>query len=482
VTEWPSIAGVDDRQLAESLRLSGVNALTKVYDAYAARLYDYCHALLNDQDDAAEVVHDTMIAAKRHAGKLRDPERFRGWLYAIARNLCVRLRNDPDRSTPSQPAPEPDENGNFDAKQRAQRKETKLVVNSALAVLTVAQREAVDLTMRHELDPGEMARVLGLNEADASGLVEEARRNLADALSATLTARAVAKDCQEATALVGDWPLAADECKKLIKHVKSCNTCGEQHDGKAPMRALMQSLPVAKIPTKVRTRVHTTATAPEHHRDRMTIARRAEPFDRDGWPVFAEAAGTAKARGPRRRFWPAVAAATCGTVVVALMVACLPQLAGRSGPADNPRAGGPGLPSEAPSEVPESSADPSPPSPSLSPSPTPSNKSAKPSSPSPTRADRRRPTATPREPSLTVAGCHMDFAEYDCPIRLTAGGTSVHWEVTGASGSLQASGSGTLAAGRSTTVTVARRGLVCLGSGEGSVSVSPGGVATVTWC
>ena len=75
-----------------------------------------------------------------------------------------------------------------------------------------------------------------------------------------------------------------------------------------------------------------TATAPERSRDRMTIARRAEPFDRDGWPMFTEAAAADTASRPRRRLWPAVAAAMFGTAVVGLAVGCLPQLSGRTGP------------------------------------------------------------------------------------------------------------------------------------------------------
>jgi RNA polymerase sigma factor (sigma-70 family) len=478
VTSWPSLAGVDDRQLAESLRLAGANALTKVYDAYAARLYDYCHALLQDQEAAADAVHDSLIAAKRHAGKLQDPERFRGWLYAIARNHCVRLRRDPDRGLERRPAPENDEEEYLDAKQRAQRKEARLVIHSALTVLTVPEREAVDLTGRHELDPREIARMFGMTEPDAGALVEEARRNLTNALSVVITVRAVGKECGEASSLVDSWPVDGETCRKLIKHVRSCKICREQLNRKVPTRALLQALPAAKIGGHVRTRVHTTATAPERSRERLEIARLAEPFDREGWPVPAEPA--AELGGPARRsprLWPAVAAAVCGIAVVGTAVACLPDWDGKPQDAGQAQAAPTaGVPSDVPSGDP--SVDPSAPG---SPSPNKSSKTPK-ASPKPSKTTKRpqppqQPDPTPR---LTIRGCSMESGQRSCSIRLTASGGAVRWQVTDTSIGLQASGGGTLAAGQSTNVTVSRQGL-CLGGGEGSVSFSPGGAVGVSW-
>ena len=67
-----------------------------------------------------------------------------------------------------------------------------------------------------------------------------------------------------------------------------------------------------------------------------------------------------------------------------------------------------------------------------------------------------------------------------CTITVTANGGPVKWSVTGTSGPLNASGGGDLSAGQSTEVTVSRQGW-CLGQGNGSVSFSPSGVASVTW-
>ena len=62
----------------------------QAYDKYASPLYTYCRSLLREPADAADAVQDTfVIAASRLAG-LRDRERLRPWLYAVARNECRR--------------------------------------------------------------------------------------------------------------------------------------------------------------------------------------------------------------------------------------------------------------------------------------------------------------------------------------------------------------------------------------------------------
>src|SRR5690349_2771920 len=60
------------------------------YDRYADGLHTYSLSLLRDHDAAAAVLHATFIVATEHIGRLPDPARLRSWLYAIARNECLR--------------------------------------------------------------------------------------------------------------------------------------------------------------------------------------------------------------------------------------------------------------------------------------------------------------------------------------------------------------------------------------------------------
>ena len=80
-----------DSEVVASIVAGDPEGLAEAYDRYADPLYKYCRSMLSDPADAADAVQDTfVIAASRLAG-LREPERLRAWLYAVARNECLRF-------------------------------------------------------------------------------------------------------------------------------------------------------------------------------------------------------------------------------------------------------------------------------------------------------------------------------------------------------------------------------------------------------
>src|ERR1700745_4367618 len=84
--------GIDmrDREVVAAIVAGDPAGLAEAYDRYATPLYSFCRTMLREPADAADAVQDTfVIAAPRMAG-LRDPERLRPWLYAVARNECYR--------------------------------------------------------------------------------------------------------------------------------------------------------------------------------------------------------------------------------------------------------------------------------------------------------------------------------------------------------------------------------------------------------
>ncbi|MFB9835358.1 hypothetical protein ACFFNX_24560, partial [Actinoallomurus acaciae] len=85
---WPNIERAEDRWLAESLG-SDRAAPARLYDLYAARLFDYCHVLLRDERAAAQALLDALLSVRDGGG---DPRSFRGRLYAVTREVCLRRR------------------------------------------------------------------------------------------------------------------------------------------------------------------------------------------------------------------------------------------------------------------------------------------------------------------------------------------------------------------------------------------------------
>jgi RNA polymerase sigma factor (sigma-70 family) len=474
----------DDLRLAEALRAGDVIALTEVYDTYAPFLYDYCHGLLRDRVEAAGALRNVVIAAREHVDRLTEPDRLRGWLYAIARKECMRRRDSPNRHT-GQEAPEADDE--LTDEQLARREERRLLAHSALAALNGRQREAIDLSVRHELDEVDLAGVFGMPLEETLALVEKSREDLAAALHAALIAQNHWKDCPSVSALTESWPLSPQASTSLVRHVASCPVCSERETPPLPADRLLSVLPIAAIPADLRLDVLTAATADDRAGNRRAIAAWTEPFDEYGWPLpYEPSPARARDRAPRRR-GPLIGAVAVAIGAVVLFVGAMSWLGG--GDASSSSAADPSAPGSGASSS-GAEASPTDPSPTVSlPSPSKSKTPSKSPSKSPsktptTKAPPPPDTDTPQPPSpgsLSVAGCDMGRRD-SCAIRITAVGGPVNWRVTGASGPVQAGGAGHLNAGETGWVTVSRdEPTICLGRQSGSVSVSPGGAASASY-
>jgi RNA polymerase sigma factor (sigma-70 family) len=468
VAGWPSIDRADDQRLAQALYAGEANALTEIYDLYAPRLFDYCHVLLRDQEGAALALHDSLITVQERISGLPDARLFRGWLYAVTRAECLRRRAYEELPAERQRAPEA---AGLEADEA-----TRQLVHTALLVLSGSQREALDLSLRHELDPHELAEVLAVTPHDASVRVAQARHDLDDAFAAVVVAAMGRDDCPSVSALAGpvDEPLDADTCGKLARHIANCPICGARGNRKVATARLLHAMPTAQIPAALRARVLATATSPELGDLRATIAMRAEP-EADAEPEPE----------PRRRssprLWPVVAAVACVLLVVGGIFLMLPGSGQEKTSGDAPMASPSGSASTDDS-LPPDSAGPTPSDGSKTPTPTPS-KSSK--TPTPTPATKppktRRPAPPPMGPgTFSVSGCRMNGTR-QCTITVTASGGYADWSVTGTSGSISAGGSGRAYPNSPGYVTVTRHDSICLGGGNGSVSFNSGATASVTW-
>ncbi|MEU3018329.1 MULTISPECIES: sigma-70 family RNA polymerase sigma factor [unclassified Nocardiopsis] len=82
-----------DRDLLHALRFDRADTsdtYAKLLDAYGDELYRRCILVLRDRDAAHVVLRDTLIVARAHIGRLRDTDRLREWLHALAEAECAR--------------------------------------------------------------------------------------------------------------------------------------------------------------------------------------------------------------------------------------------------------------------------------------------------------------------------------------------------------------------------------------------------------
>jgi RNA polymerase sigma factor (sigma-70 family) len=274
---------VEEHAIVEALRHRDPAGLAAAYDQYAARLYDYCASLLHDRDAAGDAVHDALLAAADKAGQLRDPGRLRPWLYAIARNECLRQLKRRNKLAPLERAGEvSDESVDPDRAMAAEQ--AQALVRDAVVALNPREREVLELTLRHELTGSELADALGVPPNHAHALLSKARDQLERSVGALLTARAGRAECATLDGILASWdgeftPLVR---KRVGRHVDSCAVCGARRRHEVRAEALFAALPFLALPALLRRRVL------ESSQDLNRVAYRgrlARPFDSAGFPV-----------------------------------------------------------------------------------------------------------------------------------------------------------------------------------------------------
>ncbi len=274
-------------------------ALAVAYDQYAPGLYAYSVSVLGDPARAAEAVQDTFIVASLRLSGLHDTSRLRSWLYAVARNECRRLRYEQGAAPlDARSAETGDDTADFgeSLEQAAQRE----MVLSVLGGLSDADRDIVELTLRHEFYGAELADALGVPRNQAHALTTRGRAQFETALGALLVSHSGQGSCAELAQILSSWDgeLTPAIRRQVRRHIDSCPGCAGQYRREVTPVALLGALPVPVLPAGLRSRVLGLLSdgSAEAVAACVEVAQRAEPFTRSGFPVPLDP--VAPVRGP----------------------------------------------------------------------------------------------------------------------------------------------------------------------------------------
>jgi RNA polymerase sigma factor (sigma-70 family) len=224
----PDSEPMRDSEIVASIVAGEPAGLATAYDKYAGDLYGYCQSLLQDPNDAADAVQDTFVIAASKLGGLRDPERLRAWLFAVARNECLHRMKTRNAAAPLQDAPElADES--VDVGGAAERAETVALVRAAVGGLNDGERDVIT-QLWHGLDVPEVAAVLGVSRNHAYTLFARARDQLEASVAVLLVGRVGRRDCATLDTLLGDWDgrLTALLRKRVGRHIDRCAVCSDR--------------------------------------------------------------------------------------------------------------------------------------------------------------------------------------------------------------------------------------------------------------
>jgi RNA polymerase sigma factor (sigma-70 family) len=317
-------ADVRDAETVASITAGDRDGLAAAYDRYAPGIYAYCHSLLGEPAAVSDAVRDTFIVAAAELSGLDDPGRLRPWLYAVARNECrYRLRTHALPATPGV-AGEAGEAGDdtVDDPDDAEVAELRAAVGAALAGLSPANREIIELNLRHRLEGPDLAVILGVSEHQAEAMASRAQSIFEARAGALLVARTGQESCPKLATMLDGWDgrLDATLRRRVYRHSEHCEICETHQHLELSLEALLGLLPFAPgalLPVGLRDQLFRLAddASPAASAYRAEVTRWAGPFSPSGFPEPLDPRHT--------QYWPPNRGLVAGTAAAAVIAAAL---------------------------------------------------------------------------------------------------------------------------------------------------------------
>ena len=262
-----------DEELLEAARNGDEEALEVLLARHEQRVFRFGLRMCGNEEDARDVLQETLLAAFRGVRQFRGDAQLSTWLFQVARSFCTKFRRrgagEPARHEPlesaaargvSVPASAPDD--------RAHAREMARVIQEALLALPDSQREVVLLRDVEGLTAEEAAAVVGIEVPALKSRLHRARMAMQERIAALLgvgssdSAACPGLARELLTHPEGDLDQAA--CARLEQHLERCPRCGPACDELKRSVSLCRSLPGGGVPLEVRSQVRTALRAAVH--------------------------------------------------------------------------------------------------------------------------------------------------------------------------------------------------------------------------
>ena len=326
---------VEDERLVRALRAGDQDAFGRLFDRWYDRVHDLARRITRDDALAADVAQDAFLAAWQRLDRLDDPASFGGWLLRIARNRALDVVR-----APAQARTQADEEVTTTLDEQAasarladladpaavaEDHEVQELVWSAAATLGERDLTALDLSLRHGLEPAEIGEVLGINRNAANQLVHRMKGRLATAVRSRVLWQGGRPACTELQALLeadGIDTFDAGAVRVADRHAGSCDACSRRRETRLDPAQLFAAVPIAVAPVLLKAKAAAALEAAGVPMGGSTCTGSGN--GRGSAPAAADTGAATSRRGRRRRpSQRAVALTTVAVVVVAFVVAVL---------------------------------------------------------------------------------------------------------------------------------------------------------------
>lgn len=260
-----------DGALLASARAGDRGAVEALLTRHERQIYRFGLRMCGNEEDAREVLQETLLAAFRGLGAFRGEAALSTWLYQIARSYCIkqRRRDEPAHAVLEEAqrveasAPPPDAS--------AHAREIGEALAAAVQALPHEQREALVLRDVEGLDAEEAARVVGIGVRALKSRLHRARTALRSTMAVLLDEAAHPgrpgggerrEYCPELARELGTSTASEIDqatCVRIEAHLAECPRCaGASRAAPSRLRqavSLCGQIPGDEVPARVQAAV-----------------------------------------------------------------------------------------------------------------------------------------------------------------------------------------------------------------------------------
>jgi RNA polymerase sigma-70 factor (ECF subfamily) len=230
-----------DQQLLEAVRAGDRGATGTLLERHQARVFRFGLKMCRDEEDAKEILQETLLSAARGLPDFRGASSVSTWLYTIARSFCIKRRRTskfaPDEIVSLEEQAEavgevadvrrtPEEN--------VAGRQLRTVLDDAIGGLEPMYREVLVLRDVEGLSAAEVAEVLGITVEAVKSRLHRARIAVRERVAPHLSPGAAAgaaggcRDAVEAFSRRLEGEIDASACAELEAHLEGCPSCRGQ--------------------------------------------------------------------------------------------------------------------------------------------------------------------------------------------------------------------------------------------------------------
>ena len=252
-----------DAELLRKARAGDPASLDELLSRHERQVFRFGLRMCGNEDDARDVLQETLLAAFRNIEGFRGDAQLSTWLYQIARSFCLRSRRrtagEPESVEPLEsPAAAGVASEALQPDSAAHAREIGQLLQAAILSLPVAYREALILRDVEGLSAEEAAKVVGIEVGALKSRLHRARTELRERLADVLSSGAAQPACPalaEELAAYASEEIDQAACARIEEHLRGCPNCAAACESLKRTVSLCKQIPGDQVPAPIRSAI-----------------------------------------------------------------------------------------------------------------------------------------------------------------------------------------------------------------------------------